>query len=84
MKMLVLVPKVTGRVMYAMELLLGQLLGLEFDCTVDAEQFNAYEGPKMQYGSQRQGEAPFVKAGWNILATCSTYLSRISCDSSTR
>ena len=60
--MLVLVPKVTGRVMYAMELLLGQLLGLEFDCTVDAEQFNAYEGPKMQYGSQRQGEAPFVKA----------------------
>lgn len=62
MKMLVLVPKVTGRVMYAMELLLGQLLGLEFDCTVDAELFNAYEGPKMQYGSQRQGEAPFVKA----------------------
>ena len=62
MKMLVLVPKVTGRVMYAMELLLGQLLGLEFDCTVDAEQFNGYEGPKMQYGSQRQGEAPFVKA----------------------
>ena len=62
MKMLVLVPKVTGRVMYAMELLLGQLLGLEFDCTVDAEQFNAYDGPKMQYGSQRQGEAPFVKA----------------------
>jgi hypothetical protein len=62
MKMLVLVPKVTGRVMYAMELLLGQLLGLEFDCTVDAEQFNAYEGPKMLYGSQRQGEAPFVKA----------------------
>jgi len=62
MKMLVLVPKVTGRVMYAMELLLGQLLGLEFDCTVDVEQFNAYEGPKMQYGSQRQGEAPFVKA----------------------
>ena len=62
MKMFVLVPKVTGRVMYAMELLLGQLLGLEFDCTVDAEQFNAYEGPKMQYGSQRQGEAPFVKA----------------------
>lgn len=60
--MLVLVPKVTGRVMYAMELLLGQLLGLEFDCTVDAELFNAYEGPKMQYGSQRQGEAPFVKA----------------------
>ena len=48
--------------MYAMELLLGQLLGLEFDCTVDAEQFNAYEGPKMQYGSQRQGETPFVKA----------------------
>ena len=47
MKMLVLVPKVTGRVMYAMELLLGQLLGLEFDCTVDAEQFNAYEGPNV-------------------------------------
>ena len=62
MKMLVLVPKVTGRVIYAMELLLGQLLGLEFELTVDAEQFDAYEGPKMQYGSQRQGDVPFVKA----------------------
>ena len=62
MKMLVLVPKVTGRVIYAMELLLGQLLGLEFELTVDAEQFDAYEGPKMQYGSQRHGDVPFVKA----------------------
>ena len=62
MKMLVLVPKVTGRVMYIFDLVLKQLLGLEFDTTVDVEQFKAYEGPKLHYGTQCLGDEPFVKA----------------------
>ncbi len=62
MKILVLVPKITGRIMYVTELLLGQLLGLEFELVVNAEQFNAYEGPKLHYGSQRHDNEPFVKA----------------------
>ena len=49
MKMLVLVPKVTGRVMYVFDLMLSQLLGIEYELTVDAEQFEAFEGPKLHY-----------------------------------
>ena len=62
MKMLVLVPKVTGRVMYTFDLMLSQLLGVEYDLTADVEQFMAFEGPKLHYGPQRHGDEPFVKA----------------------
>lgn len=62
MKTLVLVPKVTGRVMYIFDLMLSQLLGLEFDLTTDAVQFKSYEGPKLHYGTQRFDDEPFVKA----------------------
>ena len=62
MKMLILVPKVTGRVLYVFDLMLRQLLGLEFDLTIDAEAFKAYDGPKLHYGTQRIEQEPFVKA----------------------
>ena len=62
MKMLILVPKVTGRVMYVFDLMLRQLLGIEYDLTTDEEQFKAYEGAKMHYGTQRIEDEPFVKA----------------------
>ena len=60
--MLVLVPKVTGRVMYVFDLMLKQLLGLDFDFTTDEEQFKAFDGPKLHYGTQRNGDEPFLKA----------------------
>ncbi|MBQ8957254.1 MAG: polysaccharide deacetylase family protein [Bacteroidales bacterium] len=62
MKMLILVPKITGRVMYVFQLLFGQQLGLDYDFTTDAAQFEAYDGPKFHYGMQRVGSEPFVKA----------------------
>ena len=62
MKMLILVSKVTGRVMYIFDLMLRQLLGLEYDLTTDAEQFKVYDGPKLHYGSQRIGDEAFVKS----------------------
>lgn len=62
MKMLVLVPKVTGRVIYVFDLMLKQLLGIDFDLTTDAESFKAYDGPKLHYGTQRIGDEPFVRA----------------------
>ena len=62
MKMLILVPKVTGRVMYVFDLMFRQLLGLEFDLTTNEEQFMAFEGYKMHYGTQRIDDEPFVKA----------------------
>ena len=60
--MLILVPKVTGRVMYVFDLMFRQLLGIDFDLTIDAEQFKAFEGPKLHYGLQRFGDELFVKA----------------------
>lgn len=62
MKMLVLVPKVTGRVMYIFDLMLRQLLGIDYEITTDVEAFHVYDGPKLNYGNQRIGEEPFVKA----------------------
>ena len=62
MKLLILVPKITGRVMYVSELLIGQLLGLDFDLTADVEKFKAFDGPKLHYGTERLGDEPFIKA----------------------
>ena len=64
--MLVHVPKITDRVLYTFDLMLKQLLGLDFTLTSDAEKFTAFEGPKMSYGSLRIGDAPFQKAA-NLL-----------------
>ena len=63
MKMLVLVPRITGRVMYVFELILSQFLGIDYDFTTDADTFKAFEGPKLHYGPQRLGDEPFVNAG---------------------
>ena len=48
--------------MYVFDLVLKQLLGIEYDLTTDAEQFKAFDEPKMHYGMQRLGDEPFVKA----------------------
>ena len=62
MKLLVLVPKVTGRVMYTFDLIFSKLLEIEYDLTTNAETFKAYDGPKLHYGTQRLADEPFVKA----------------------
>ena len=62
MKMLILLPKITGRILYIFELVLGRLLGLEFELTTDASRFKSHEGPKLHYGTQRLGDEPFIKA----------------------
>ena len=62
MKMLVLVPKITGRVMYVFDLMLSQLLGIAYDLTAEVESFKTYDGPKLHYGTQRIDDEPFVKS----------------------
>ena len=62
MKLTVLVPKVTGRVMYVFDLIFSHLLGLEYELVTDAEKFKSCEGPKLHYGAQRLGDEPFVEA----------------------
>ena len=48
--------------MYVFDLVLRQLLGIEFDLTTEVEQFNSCVGPKLHYGPQRLADAPFVKS----------------------
>jgi len=62
MKMLILVPKITGRVVYTLELTLGTLLGVDFELTADPVKFEAYEGPKLQYAPERLGAVAFVQS----------------------
>ena len=60
--MLVHVPKISDRVAYTFDLVLGDLLGLDFELTTDAERFAAADGPKFQYGYERLCEVPFQKS----------------------
>lgn len=62
MKLFVLVPRITGRVHYVFDLLLGKLLGVDYELQTVRDDFVAAEGAKLSYGSERVGEEPFVKA----------------------
>ena len=48
--------------MYTFDLVLKQLLGLDFSLTSDEEKFSAYDDPKMVYGPSRIGDALFQKS----------------------
>ncbi|MBE0662207.1 MAG: polysaccharide deacetylase family protein [Bacteroidales bacterium] len=53
--LLVYVPKSTSRLRYTMRLMLGELLGLEYNITANIDEFNAYSGPKFTYGKTLEG-----------------------------
>lgn len=48
--LLILTPKITNRLKYIFGLLLGDLLGIEVEYTVSADEFSACEGAKFSYG----------------------------------
>ena len=48
--LLILVPKVTNRVHYTMQLILNRLLGLEIKLTGNVTEFEQFEGSKFSYG----------------------------------
>ena len=62
MKLSVLVPKQTDRLQYVFDLMLGDLLGIDFELYVNAERFASVEGPKLNYGCERVGQEPLQKA----------------------
>lgn len=66
MKTFVLVPKVTDRVHYIFNLVLGDLLGLDYALLTDAEKFASAEGAKLNYGCEPVGQEPRLKAA-NLL-----------------
>ena len=47
---LILIPKVTNRLRYSMQLILTRLLGLEFEFTTNLSVFEQFDGPKFSYG----------------------------------
>ena len=62
MKLSVLVPKQTDRLRYIFDLMLGDLLGIDFELYTNAERFASVEGPKLNYGCERVGQEPLQKA----------------------
>lgn len=53
---LVYSPKFSKRITYTMALLLGRLLGAEWQLTSNLKQFGNYEGPKINYSTRRRGD----------------------------
>lgn len=62
MKTYVLVSKVTDRLHYIFDLMLGDLLGLDYAFLTDAAEFAAADGAKLNYGCERVGQEPCLKA----------------------
>lgn len=64
--LLVYTQKVTERVRYTFELVLQQLLGIEYKLTDALEEWQAHLGPKMAY-TEKPVEAPFWLAAHTLL-----------------
>jgi len=60
--LLILVPKVTNRLRYTMQLMLNQLLGLEVEYTCDISEFKHYDGPKFSYSVAVENKFLFFAA----------------------
>lgn len=60
MMLLVYTHKVTHRTRYIFQLIIGQLLGIPFEITTDAEEFKACEGPKLSYAKAPLGDELFI------------------------
>ena len=60
--MLILVPKITNRLQYALDFVFGTLLGVDFTLTTDGNKFRDFEGRKMSYGPNPLWDEPFQKS----------------------
>lgn len=60
MMLLIYSSRITHRIRYIFQLIVGQLLGVPFEITTDAEAFRSYEGPKMSYGRAPLADELFI------------------------
>ena len=60
--MLILVPKITNRLKFALDFVLGTLLGIDFRLTTDGNKFRDFDGLKMSYGPAPLWDEPFQKS----------------------
>jgi hypothetical protein len=60
--LLIHTPDITNRLQYIVDLILGELLGLEFRLTTSWNELTAYEGPKLAYTREQDVTVPFIAA----------------------
>jgi hypothetical protein len=60
--LLILTSSVTSRIRYIFQIILGDLLGLEYSVTTDPESYRAFEGPKIAYLKEPQPDGIFIEA----------------------
>jgi hypothetical protein len=61
-KVAVWVPSVTNRLRYTFDLMISDLVGLDYEFHQSRESFEAYQGPKMSYGEKPFGDEMFISA----------------------
>jgi len=58
---LILVPKLTNRLRYVMQFVMGEQLGLHHELTTNKDEFGQFQGAKMVYGDVPVADAMFLK-----------------------
>ena len=58
---LIFLPDITNRAQYIFKLFFDDLIGLDFTLTTSVEEFNNYQGPKINYSSNIIGKEIFIK-----------------------
>ncbi|MFM7080061.1 MAG: polysaccharide deacetylase family protein [Bacteroidota bacterium] len=61
-KVAVWVPTVTNRLRYTFDLMLSDLVGLDYEFHQSLDSFEAFQGPKMSYGEKPIGDEIFINA----------------------
>ena len=59
--LLIYTPRLTNRLGYTLNLLLGHMLRADFGITTDETRFEAHDGPRLCYGPHRIGDALHIK-----------------------
>src|SRR4051812_694419 len=62
-KLLVYTEQNSNRLRFIFDLLLGDLMGLEYEVTHDKDAFTSHTGPKFSYGAEPLGDEIFFEAG---------------------
>lgn len=60
--LLIHIPKITNRIGYTLNVVFHYLLRIDYTITTDTDTFLSHNDAKLCYGSQRLGDAPFIKA----------------------
>ncbi len=60
--LLIHVPRLTNRLGYTLNVVFKHILRVEFQITADIDLFKSHSGAKLSYGTQKIGDAPFIRS----------------------